>query len=631
MYRSDARLVNDVARFFFFDDCRPFLYDIFRMLDVSKTAWDFSPLFAGDADEALALRRKDVEERVRAFAAAWRSREDYTSDPGVLFEALTQYERLMREVGVDGGICYYFSLRSVQDSGDASVRAKSNEADEWSTKLSNELTFFSLRIATIPNERRELFLSDARLLPYRHYLEREFAFADHVLSEPEENILNLKSAVSHGAWVEMLSRLLSAEEREALLEDGRRELVPYSVLTMLMVSKDKAVRDVAGAQFHNIMAKLADVAESEINAILADKKINDELRHYARPDSGRLLGDDIEAPVVDALLSAVEARFDISRRYYALKAKLLGQTRLAYHERSVEYGTIDRRYTYEEASTLVHRVLSRLDSEFGTIFADFVSHGQLDVYPKKGKEGGAFCAHTLLTLPTYIMLNFTGKLSDVRTLAHEVGHGINNELMRKKVNALSFGTPMCTAEVASTFMEDFVLAELRDGADEELQLALLMTQLNDEISSIQRQVACYRFEQELHTTFRTKGYLSKQEIGAMFQKHMAAYMGEAVEQSPGAENWWVYWSHIRQFFYVYSYASGLLISKAMQRKVREDAGFVADVKEFLAAGTTDSPKHLFAKMGISIADPAFWESGLSEISRTLDVAEALAKKLGKIA
>ncbi len=111
---------------------------------------------------------------------------------------------------------------------------------------------------------------------------------------------------------------------------------------------------------------------------------------------------------------------------------------------------------------------------------------------------------------------------------------------------------------------------------------------------------------------------------------MAAYMGRSVEQSPGSENWWVYWGHIRSFFYVYSYASGLLISKSLQNAVKSDPAFIAKVKEFLSAGTSDSPKNIFAHMGIDITDKGFWEKGLDEVENLLTETTALARKLGKL-
>ena len=271
-----------------------------------------------------------------------------------------------------------------------------------------------------------------------------------------------------------------------------------------------------------------------------------------------------------------------------------------------------------------------MDKEFADILAKFIENGQIDVFPKAGKRGGAFCTDSLINQPTFILLNHTEELQDVLVIAHELGHGINAELMKKKQSALTYGMVLSTAEVASTFMEDFVLQELLKEADDESKLALMMNQLNDNISTILRQVACYKFEKELHKEFREKGYLSKEEIGKIFQRNMFAYMGDSIEKSNGSENWWVHWWHIRNFFYVYSYASGLLISKAMQNQVKKDKKFIEKVKNFLAAGTSDSPKNIFLSLGINIADLKFWNKGLDEVETLLNETEKLAKKLGKI-
>jgi len=157
-----------------------------------------------------------------------------------------------------------------------------------------------------------------------------------------------------------------------------------------------------------------------------------------------------------------------------------------------------------------------------------------------------------------------------------------------------------------------------------------MKKLNDDVSTIFRQVACYKYEQELHQQFRQKGYLSKKEIGRLFQKHMSSYMGDFVEQSPGSENWWVYWDHIRSFFYVYSYAGGLLISKSLQNSVKDNPKFIKKVKKFLSAGLSDSPKNIFKKLGVDITDKSFWDRGLTEVENLLQEATKLAEKLGKI-
>jgi oligoendopeptidase F len=298
---------------------------------------------------------------------------------------------------------------------------------------------------------------------------------------------------------------------------------------------------------------------------------------------------------------------------------MLKKNTLAYHERNVPTGTLDHlSFDYDTSIDLVSDVFHGLDHEFGTIFDGFVSEGLVDAFPRKGKAAGAFCAHTAITLPTYILLNHTNTLNDVLTIAHEAGHGINNEMIRKVQNATNFGTPTSTAEVARTFMEDFVLEHLAQGVSEQDRITLNMTKLNSDISSIHRQVACYRFEQALHTEYRETGHLTTDRIGELFQKNMAHYMGPAVEQSAGSETWWVYWSHIRNYFYVYSYASGLLISKALQAKVREDKSYLESVKTFLSAGTSASPKDIFLNIGIDLTDATFWKSGLHEIRTLLD-------------
>ncbi len=597
---------------------------------VGRTTWDLTPLFASDHDPLMEKKRKQVEKQSYAFINAWKDRTDYLEDPVVLRDALDQYEAWKGRCGTDGDEGYYFWLRTQQDQNDPKLKALFNKVETFSKKIENDSQFFYLRIARIKPEQQQKFLQHQSLQKYRHFLERVFAESRFHLSEPEEKILNLKASTSYGNWTKMTSGFLSKEERSIAVGDGPRKPRSFSELVGLMNNGQKPVRDAAAAAFNDILLKHLDVAEAELNSVLQNKKVDDELRGTARPDQLRHLSDDIESEVVDTLIDSVADRFNLSSRYYALKAKLLKLKKLKYHERNVEYGEVAKKYPFRAATNLVSSIMNKLDPQFGSIFSSFLEHGQIDALPKKGKDSGAFCIHHLMTQPTYILLNHTGTLHDVLTIAHELGHGINNELIREKQHALDFGAPTSTAEVASTFMEDFVLEEILRTADDEVRLSIMMQKLNDDVSSIFRQVACYRFEQELHQEYRSRGYLSKDEIGALFSKHMEAYMGQAVEQSAGSENWWVYWSHIRYFFYVYSYASGLLISKSLQAGVKKDPASITKVKGFLSAGLSDSPKNIFLKLGVDIADKQFWNRGLDQVEALLQETEALAKKLKKI-
>ncbi|PWU22646.1 hypothetical protein C5B42_05400 [Candidatus Cerribacteria bacterium 'Amazon FNV 2010 28 9'] len=595
-----------------------------------STTWDFSPLFANDDDPQIMQSRQKATQTIHAFVTRWKQNSEYTTNPHILRQALDEYNTLFEDTGLNANEEYYFSLRSALEQDNSALHAKQQHADETTIALANEVQFFTLALSHISTETQFKLLVSSELTPYRHFLEMTFAQSPYMLSEPEEKILNLKSLPAHQSWERLTEHVLAKENARIRFADGTVKKQTLAQLATLLSNPNKDVRDQAAKALHKIYKKHSDVGEAELNALLLNKKIDDELRGLSRPELNRFLHDDIDAEVVDVLVSTVESFYPLAHRLYELKTKLFNIPRLAYHERNLEYGAKESSYSYEQAATLVRTVFSSLDPEFGTIFATLTTQGNVDVYPKQGKASGAFCAIILPSQPTYILLNFTGKRRDVTVLAHECGHAINNELMKGKVSALDYGSPLSTAEVASTFMEDFVLDRLMKEATDEERLSLLIEKLDADISTIIRQVACFRFEQELHQTFRKQGYLPKETIGKLFTQHMSAYMGPFVEQSKGSENWWLAWTHIRTFFYVYSYASGLLISKSLQASVRKDHSFITQVKGFLSAGTSDSPRNIFARLGIDITDKAFWENGMREIEAMLNETETLAKKLGKI-
>lgn len=594
-----------------------------------KSEWDLKQLYKNDTDPQLEKDVQTATKAIEAFAATWKPRVHELTQPSILKKALDEYEHLVRLYGGSGKAGFYIWLRTQQDQLDSEVRAKSNKMEAIERKNSTTLSFFRIYLSKLPQKDQAAVLASPLLKDYHHFLEQLFVEGAHTLSEAEERILTLTGQNRYGDWVKLTSTTLSKEEREITTTKGI-EKKTFDELASETGNTNQKTRDQAAAALNEIFLSKRDIAEAELNAILENKKTLDELRGYTRPDTSRHENDDVESEVVDTLLNAVEKRFTLAHEFYKLKAQLLGKEKLAYHERNVPIHAHEKEYTFEQSVSLVERVFKRLDPECAHLFTSAIENGQVDALPKKGKRGGAFCVWWSPDLPVYVLLNHANKLTEVCTIAHEFGHAINAELAKKSQNALNFSTPTSTTEVASTFMEDFVLEELMREADKETKLSLMMSKLNDDVSTIIRQVACYRLEQALHQAYRTKGYLSADEIGAIFQQHMKSYMGPYVEQSPGAENWWIYWSHIRNYFYVYSYASGLLISKALQEKVAQDPHFMKKVKAFFAAGGSKSPRAIFAELGIDITKEAFWNEGLDKVETLLKKAEALARQLKKI-
>lgn len=588
----------------------------------TKTEWDFSPLMSGDDDPQVQIEMAERTAATEEFVNKWEQNIEFLSSVSVLREALDDYCNWAASGGTDGKAGYYFNLRQAVDQTNTELRGKANKLNEQGKQLYIKMQFFELRLSRISPEQQAVFLQASELEKYRHFLEKIFAQSKYVMSEEAEKVMVMKSEVSRGNWEEMLQEFLSKE----VVKMGGKDVTFYQLLNKTFDTK-KSVRDLAFKKFNEILLKHLPVAQHEFNSILQNKFADDQLRSVPRADMVRHLVDDIDTEVVDQMVSVVEKNFDIAKRFYKLKAKVLGLPKLAYYERNVPTGKLKTKYTWDETVEIVLKVLGELDPEFAEIARGYVENGQIDVFPRVGKRGGAFCAHGLSSHPTYILLNHTNDAGDVTTLAHECGHGINNELIKQKQHELDFGTPLSTAEVASTFMEDFVVKEIESRAKPEDRFYLLMERIQDDISTIFRQVAGYKFEQEVHQAFREKGYLSSEDIGKLFANHMASYMGDGVEQNPGSENWWVYWSHLRNNFYIYSYASGLLISKALQAKVQEDRSFISQVKQFLSAGLSASPKDIFAGIGLDITQPQFWELGVKQVEKDLEKAIELFAKI----
>ncbi len=596
-----------------------------------KLKWDLNKLFTSDNDANILKSQKALQINAQKFIKKWKNK-NFLKSPKILKEALDDYNKLITKYGPFDKSFYYFYLRLKTDLDNPSLKAKYQKAVDINQEVQNNLLFFTLEISKIDSKRQKQFLSSKILKPYKHFLERLFAKSKFILSEKEEKILNIISTPSYHNWTSLTNSLIAKQEKEIKISNKKVKKTSAELSTLTFHQNPK-IRQESAKAFNEILEKVGDVAEAEINSVLEYKKITDTLRGAQDPDTERIIRDDMTPEIVQTLVKTVSDNFKISKQFYSLMKKLLKLKKMHYYERGMRYipkNTKKKSYSYEESVNLVYKVFNNLDKEFGDIFYDFVTKGHIDVYPKKGKRDGAFCIHNLITHPTYIMLNHTNTLRDVTTIAHEAGHGINNELIRKNQPAIYFDTPVSTAEVASTFMEDFVLNEVIKDADDEEKLSILFASVNNDISTVFRQISFYNFEKEIHTKYREKGYLSKKEIDDIFAKHMKSYMGSAIDMTYSAKNFWIYVPHFRYYFYVYSYSSGLLISKYLQRKVKQNSSYIEKVKYFLSCGTSESPYKIFKKLGIDIKNPEFWTEGLKEIEEKIKQIKKLAKKLGKI-
>lgn len=585
-----------------------------------NTTWDLTALLPDASPEAIAKIQQQSEVLFSDFATKWSKDSSYLSSPIKLLESLQDYENILKTDPAQPLLLFFYLSKSL-NKGDASISGHLNKLISWATIQANKIQFYNLSLGKIKPKKQKEFLSDQTLSYYHKHLDQVFKQAKYKLSDAEEKIINLTTPYATNKWVGLVSRLVSESQI-----DGRN----FNTILSEIDNISKPIRDKAARDLVTIFDTYKIVAETEINTIYNYKKEIDKLRKFTRPDTERHLDDDIEPEVIDALRQAVVSKFSLSQKYYELKAKLFKQSKLSYHERNVPYKTIEKKYNYEDGLNLVRQAFSTLDPEYVQILDSYSNNGQIDVYPKIGKDINAYNQPGFFNTSGFVLLTFTEKFDDIMTLAHEMGHAINSVLCKENNRPIYFGTSMATTETASTFFENYTLEYISKQIDDEAKLALNMDRLNSDISSIFRQIACYEFEYDLRSQIGKAGYLSHQEIGQIFQKHMAAYMGPSVSQDPGSELYWIYWPHIRRIFYVYSYAFGLLTSKLLHRLIKQDPSNRKKLKQFLSKDLSLSPSQIFQEIGLNVLQPSFWQQGLQEVEDLLNETVRLATKLKKI-
>jgi oligoendopeptidase F len=335
---------------------------------------------------------------------------------------------------------------------------------------------------------------------------------------------------------------------------------------------------------------------------------------------------------VQALLHAVRARNEIPRRWYRLKARLLGLERLADYDRVAAVTEDDMVYPYAHAREIVVDSYHSFSPVLGELAARFFAHRRIDGPPRPAKRGGAFAAAAVPAVFPYVLLNYTSRRRDVLTLAHELGHGVHFALAARQ-GIFHQQTPLTLAETASVFGETIVFGRLLDeDTAPASRLALLAEHLEDMIATVFRQVAMNRFEDLAHSERRASGELSVQRIGELWTQSQEELFGDSVEVSEGYRSWWSYIPHfIGTPGYVYAYAYGQLLALSVYERYEQlGAEFVPRYLDLLAAGGSKSPEELGAIVGVDLADPGFWDAGLDLVERQLGQAEEAARASGRL-
>lgn len=578
--------------------------------------WDLSGLFSGIDAPKIDRTLAGVQERVAKFEATYKGKIDNPHlTVSMLLSALKEYESIEQEASKP---ISFAALLFSTDTGDAARGGFLQKMREKTTELSLPTIFFSLELAAAEESVIAPLMAKAELANYRHYVDNVRLYKDHMLAEPEERILEETANTAARAW----DRLFDEITANAVFKVGDEELTQPQVLSRLY-SPDREVRRAAAAGFSEGLQENSKTIGFVFNTLMQDKNVRDRIRKYTYPEESRHLSNELPRKTVDLVVDTVYRNYPVVSRYYKVKGEILG-VGLTHYDRYAPLFAADAGISFDEAKTTVLDAFGEFSPVMREHAKAFFDGNWIDAAPAKGKQGGAYCSYITPDHHPYVFMNFLGKMKDVMTLAHELGHGVHSSLSREQT-LLNFHGTLPLAELASTFGEMLVFEKVQSTATLKDRLAMYAEKIEGTFATIPRQTAMYRFEQAIHAHRRDKGELTLADFGNYWQTEIQAMFGDSVELGEEHRLWWSYIGHFTGSpFYVYAYSFGeLLVLSLYRRSLTEGKAFADKYLKMLRAGGSLTPQELVAIVDVDLDDPAFWQGGFDVLGDMVARFESL--------
>jgi oligoendopeptidase F len=586
--------------------------------------WDLGDFYENINDSQIELDMKTIENEAKDFVFQTKGK---LNEPGLdsqkLKNYLESYEKLAEKLAY---LSRFARLSYSTNSLDDKVKAFLSKIEEFGTKIQETILFFQLELNTIDESKFKIFIEDKLLSNYHHFLKITRKRKIHQLSEKEEQIILMKDLVGCNGFSKLYAEITSGYTFP-FEKDGETKILTSSELIAHMFGENRELRKKAMLMFVDKHREDELVLTHIFNNIIKDFDLETKKRNYQQPIDQFNLRHETKGEVVQALERATTQSYNIVEKYYNVKKKMLNLEELHIYDIYAPIGKISREYSYEEAISLVVSAAEKFDAEFAEIIKDMVNNGHIDVTPRKGKRGGAFCSYGKIKHLPFVFVNFTGNIRSVLTLAHELGHAVHMFYSLKTQTFLNVHSTLPMAEIASVFMEimtfDYLLKQ--DFTKEE-QITLLGTHLEDNFATSHRQNAFHRFELQIHELMEkqlptTKDYteIYTREIQKMFGNSIVDIEKEYTHYC------FVVSHFISVPFYVYAYnLSNMMVIAMYQLYIEKGKDyFVGKYKEMLATGSAKTPDEMVAVFGINLEDTTFWQKGTKYLQSKVEELEKL--------
>lgn len=588
------------------------------------TQWNLSRYFYTGLDDAKLLIDIDaILPSVKKFAEKYRLTFHTFTTPEQTLEFYQDYSKLSYDLATPS---YYLFYRSSLDTQDLEVLKKLGEMDYIGTLASSELLFIAQGWKEIGYERIMSWSRDPLLARYKNDLVSTADGIKYILSEREEYVLNLKSRPL--GLANSLHDELTGSYEFTMTIDGEEKKLTEEEVRSYRQHPDRRVREEAYRSLRRVYnTKANQITLGNIYTSIVKDAVS-EIPMRGMPDNvmvSRNISEEMDDEVVNMLLAEVEKAYPIYARSLRAKAKMLSlESDFTVWDVGAPIGHSDKTFTFDEAYDLHLSVMEDFDQDFYEYSKQMIDEERIDVFPRAGKRGWAFASYRKND-PSFVLLNFTGKLRDVSTISHELGHAIHWHLSQVQ-EAPVYDSPLSMAETASIFSEMLLGEKVKSLVSTEEYKDYLNERLGDIFATIFRQVQYVMFEKQVHEAIHIGQELTYKELNVLWRAEQEKLYGGMVRYDVDAEreSWWSMIPHIfHSPFYCYAYAFGNLLTFALYNKVKNKELSVEDYKDILRAGGSERPRDLLSRYGIDIASPEFYQSGIREVEKMVEEFEEL--------
>ena len=583
----------------------------------TQTKWSLADLYPGFNTPELESAFDVIEEQVTSFEGL---RANLTPDiPADRFLDVVRASEEMTRVAIK--LDAFSGLAFAADTQDQTALSLQSRVQQFIADMENRVLFFDLWWKDLDDENAQRLMETSG--DYQYYLEKIRHFKPHTLSEPEEQVINLKNVTGSNALITLYDSITNRYVFKVEVDGEVKELT-RGQLMVLVQGPNPDLRAAAYQELYRVYGDAGPILGQMYQTRARDwRNENLTLRKFSSPMAVRNLSNNIPDKAVDTLLEVARKNTGIFQRYFKLKAKILGVEKLRRYDIYAPVAQAEKSFEYASAAEMVLDSFNEFDPKIAELAQRVFDEDHLDSEVRKGKRDGAFCASTLPEMTPWVLLNYQGRARDVATMAHELGHAIH-AMLAAHHSTFTFHSSLPLAETASTFGEmmltDRLLAE---ESDEDVRRDILFKQVDDAYATIMRQSFFALFEKEAHAMVVKNA--SVDEIAAAYMKNLNEQFGDSLELSDEFKWEWVSIPHIYHTpFYVYAYAFGQLLVLSLYKQFKQEGeAFKPKYLKILSAGGSKAPAKILSEAGIDIESAAFWQGGF-------DVVDGLVKQLEEL-